>query len=98
MAVPAINPIVEDVMPMAELHRLLHELVRPRDVRRAPENHRQEDAACDENQKTGETQLRKGVCAGTEDLRHRMLAREASNETGVPFSPRPRGVSGVKDG
>ena len=73
MAVAAVDPIVEYVMEMAELHRLLDVLVRPGDVGRTPEEHGEQDQPCNQRERTGETELGKRISAAMEDLRHRRL-------------------------
>jgi hypothetical protein len=57
MAVAAVNTIVEDVVAVTELDRLLHEFVRPGDVRRPSKDHRRQNAAGGEDQHASETHL-----------------------------------------
>src|SRR5687767_4173898 len=73
VAVPAVNAIVLDVMAVAELHRLLDVLVGARDVRRAGDENCRKNQAGEEEQEAGETKLREGIGAATEDLGHWIL-------------------------
>ena len=73
MAVAAIDPVIEDVMEMAELHGLLDVLVGAGDVGGAPDQHGDQDQTRDEHESTGETELGNRIRTAMEDLGHRRL-------------------------
>src|SRR5688572_6306832 len=73
VTVAAIDPVVADVMRVAELKRLFDEFVGARHVRRTPEDHDERDGAACQEQYAGNTDFREGVRAAIEDLRHRRL-------------------------
>src|SRR6185503_787146 len=77
VAIPAVNPIVEHVMEMAELHRLLDVLLRTGHVRGAAKEHREPDQPSDQQEDARETDLGKGVGASMENLGHRRLGSGA---------------------
>ncbi len=92
MAVPAVDPVVLDVMQVAELHRLLDEFVRAGDVVTsgpAPSPSRIRLPTAIKN--AGKTELREGVGAATENLRHRMLQSGRTLETTLLLSTRHDG-------
>ena len=73
MAVAAIDPVIEDVMEMAELHGLLDVLVGASDVGGAPDQHGDQYETRHEHEGTGETELGNRIRAAMEDLGHRRL-------------------------
>jgi hypothetical protein len=73
MTVATVNPIVSDVVKVAELNRLLDDFVLACGIRRAADCHGQQNQAPDQGQHTEETELGKGIGAAVEDLRHRLL-------------------------
>jgi hypothetical protein len=86
VAVPAINPIVEHVMEMTELHRLLDVLLRTGHVRRPAEEHGKPDQPSNQQENAGETDLGQGVGATMENLRHRRLGVAGRSGRGVEAS------------
>ena len=73
MTVATVDPVVADVMSVAELKWLLDEFAGAGDVGRATEDHDQaDDTACQE-ERADNTDLCEGVGASMKDLRHRML-------------------------
>ena len=78
MAITAVEAVIEHVVEVAELDGLLDELVRTGHVRRASEHHRDQDQSADQRQHAEQTELRKGIGASLEDLRHRMLIAGAT--------------------
>jgi len=73
MTVPAVDPVVADVMRVAELERLLDEFAGAGHVRRAPKDHDEPDDAGRQEKYARKTDFREGVRAAMKDLRHRML-------------------------
>src|SRR5688572_33409909 len=61
------------MVQVAELQRLLDELVGTRHVRGPAEHHDQSDQASGQEKNADNTDLREGIGAAAEDLRHRML-------------------------
>ena len=73
MTVPAVDTVIEHVVNVAELHGLLDVLVRAGHIRRATDQHSQQDQACGQHERAGETELGNGIGAATEDLRHLLM-------------------------
>ena len=73
MAVAAIDPVVGDVVQVAELERLLDELIGAGHIRRAPDHHDQADEPAYQEKNADNTDLRDDIGAAVENLRHRML-------------------------
>src|SRR5687767_8776807 len=73
VTVPAIDPIVPDVMRVAELEGLLDGFAGAGHVRRAPEDHDEPDDAARQEKYAGNTDFGEGVGAAMKDLGHRVL-------------------------
>ena len=73
MTVATVDTVIEHVVDVAELNRLLEELVGAGHIRGATKQHGQQDETCGQHQCAGETELGNGIGAAMEDLRHLLM-------------------------
>ena len=76
-----LDAVVEDVVEVAELHRLFDVFLRARHVGRAAQEHRKPNQAPDQQENAGETDFGQCVGATMEDLRHRRLVEWLARRT-----------------